>query len=257
MAADRIPPRADTDVPVSISGWSIPMAPVTLSIDGAGGGNGSVTVNGVATASLTASATVKLRGATQTAPGNAGNLTLVATQGGTELARSAGFSVAAIPRNVTISHRSAINTATRRGMVVNTSLESDSGTVADLDRAEFSEQVQYGSGSGVFAGITGANSGYLPANGTGYTDTHGAPVSRITGDGAITAEQTFIFKDDRTSVTDVPMTNSGFRIRRIATAIPLTSTVVFLTSKSGAATTANGYSSSAGSGSAREVQTVP
>jgi hypothetical protein len=129
--------------------------------------------------------------------------------------------------------------------------------VADLDRAEFSEQVQYGSGSGVFAGITGANSGYLPANGTGYTDTHGAPVSRITGDGKITAEQTFIFKDDRTSVTDVPMTNSGFRIRRIATAVPLTSTVVFLTSKSGAATTANGYSSSAGSGSASEIQTVP
>jgi hypothetical protein len=69
---DRIPPRVDTPVDVTIAGLAVPMRDVTLSIAGAGGGNGTATINGAATADLGASATVNLRGVVQTTPGKAG-----------------------------------------------------------------------------------------------------------------------------------------------------------------------------------------
>ena len=222
------------------------MRPITLSIDGAGGGNGTATINGAATVDLTSSAAVRLRGVDQTAVGNAGNLRLVAEQGGTRLATSAGFSVSSIPQNWSIT-LNALVTGPERGIDVNNNWESDSGNVADLDNAMRSEQVQYGVGTGCFAGVTGQNSGYRAANSPPLVDHHAAPVGLLTGVGSIIAEQTFIFKDDRTGAVDIPARNSGYRLTRNVT-VPVAGTLAITTTKTGTSTTANGFSSAAGSG---------
>jgi outer membrane protein OmpA-like peptidoglycan-associated protein len=255
MPADRIPPRVDTPVNVQISGWRIPMRDVTLAIEGAGGGNGTATINGVNTYDLNTTQTVRLRGVNQTSPGSAGNLRLVARQGGTMLARSGSFSVAAIPQNFSITFHSLI-TGARRGIRVNNNWESDSGVLADLNEAERSEQVQYGAGTGIFVGVVGANSGYRPAHIAPRVDQHGIAAAALTGSGSLTAEQVFIFLDRRTGVRDIPVTNSGFRITRVATRVPILGWVFFTTSKAGTATTANGYTSAAGRGSVSRTQIV-
>jgi hypothetical protein len=258
---DRIPPRVDTSVNVSVSGWSLPMNPVVLSIDGAGGGNGTVTINGGATADLTGSATVRLQGGTQTGVGNAGNLRLVASQGGTELARSNGFSVAAIPQNFSITFNSEL-TGARRGIIVNNHWESDSGNVADLNEVERSEQVQYMASSGILAGYSGLNSGFLPAHNPPTTDTHSTGVAMLNGPsaaigviGRAVAEQVFIFNDRRTGATNIPVTRSGYRLTREVGQLSLVGQYVreFGITKAGTATTANGYSSAAGAGTVTRV----
>ncbi len=243
---DRIPPRVDTPVAVTITGLTIPMRDVTLSIEGAGGGNGTATINGAATANLGASATVQLRGVNQTDVGKAGNLRLVADHGGTRLAASAGFSVSAIPQNWSVTLNSLV-TGPERGIDVNNNWESDSGNVADLDQAQRSEQVQYGTGTGCFAGVTGNNSGYRPANSPPLVDHHAAPVGLLTGPGSIVAEQTFIFKDDRTGAVNIPATRSGFRLTRVVIE-PIAGSRFITTTKAGTATSANGFASAAGSG---------
>src|SRR5262249_28448515 len=82
----RIPPRVDTDVAVTVTGGGSPAPAVTLSIEGASAANGTGMINGGATHNLTSSETVKLKGDTQTTPGNAGKLKLVARQGTSRLA---------------------------------------------------------------------------------------------------------------------------------------------------------------------------
>jgi hypothetical protein len=141
-------------------------------------------------------------------------------------------------------------------MTVNNSWESDSGNLADLDEAERSEQVEYGTGTGIFAGQTGHNSGYRPGNNSPRVDSHSWPVSALTGPGTLIAEQTFILKDHRTGAVDIPARNSGFRISRVVTeATPGNRAIT--TTKTGTATTANGFASLAGSGTATSgVQAV-
>jgi len=243
---DRIPPRVDTPASITISGLAASAPPVTLSIAGGSANNGTATINGAATAALRASATVQLRGTAQTRPGNAGNLMLVADQGATRLAATPGFSVSAIPQNWSITGAGLV-TGTERGIDVNNNWQSDSGVVADLDEASRSEQVQYGVGTGCFAGVTGSNSGYRPANSPPLVDHHAAPLSLLTGPGRILAEQTFIFIDNRTGATDIPARNSGFRLTR-EVAAPSPGTLTITTTKAGTATSANGFASAAGSG---------
>jgi len=253
---DRIPPRVDTPATVGITGWHLPMLDVTISVEGAGGGNGSVTINGANSVDLAASATVQLRGVDQTAPGNAGGLRLVARQGPTLLASSSGFSVSSIPQNFSVSFHSQISTPTMRGLRVNNHWESDSGNVADLDEAERSEQVQYGAATGIWAGVVGGNnSGYLPANSPPLVDSHGTPLARFTGSGSRIAEQTFTFNDKRTGAADIPATKSGFRLTRIAITAPFLG-IMFTVDKRGAATSANGFASAAGSGSVTRTQVI-
>lgn len=253
---DRIPPRVDTPIQVNVQGWQLPMNDVAISVVGAGGGNGSLTINGSARAHINANQTLQLRGVNQTAVGNANNLRLVADFSGNRIAQSAPFSVSAIPQNGAVSFNSLV-TGTRRGVVVNFSVESDSNTLSDLNEAEHSEQVQYGSGTGCLAGAgAGAhNSSYMAATSTGLTDTHGTPVSMLTSTGSIVAEQVFTFNDKRTGATDIPARNTGFRISRIVTE-PSAGNFVITTSKVGVATTAKGFSSSAGSGSVSRAQNV-
>ena len=253
---DRIPPRVDTPAAVTVTGLTIPMRDITLSIDGAGGGNGTATINGAATVDLGASATVQLRGVDQTAPGKAGNLRLVASHGGTRLAASGGFSVSSIPQNFSVTFNSQILTPTMRGLAVNNHWESDSGSVADLDEAERSEQVEYGAATGIWAGVVGGNnSGYLPANNPPLVDSHGTPLARFTGPGSRIAEQVFTFNDKRTGATDIAATKAGFRLTRTAVT-NAAGKIEFTVDKRGAATTANGFSSAAGSGSVTKTQVI-
>jgi hypothetical protein len=255
---DRIPPRVDTSVAVTVTGLAAGMRPVVLSVDGAGGGNGSATINGGPLAILRGSATVKLRGVDQTTPGHAGKLRLAAYQAGTRRAASHGFSVAAIPERFSIAFNSLV-TGTSRGIKVNNSWESDSGVVADLDEVRRSEQVQYGAGTGVFVGYSGANSGYLAADSPPTVDTHSTRVAVLSGAGgagSVVADQTFIFKDNRTGVTDIPVRRSGYKLTRTLTVPPLPAARSFRISKVGAAASANGFASAAGAGSVTRVQPV-
>ncbi len=263
--SDRIPPRVDTTVGVGIVGHSIPMRPVTLSIDGAGGGNGTATINGAATVDLSSSAAMRLRGVDQTAVGNAGNLTLVADIGGTRLATSNSFSVSAIPQNWNVSFSSIVagplpgRAGLWRGFIVRDRWDSDSRprthNTSDLDQTEISEEVQSNPGSGVFAGVAVSTSGFLPGN-VFSTDTHASPVSLLTGNGNIVLNQTSKFHDHRSSSTNIPMTNAGYLITHSAMRIPLVGTVFVTHFKRGAATTANSVFSTAGTGSVTRTQRV-
>lgn len=257
MAPDRIPPRVDFPVGFTVTNWRIPMLPIQIGVDGSGGNNGTVTVDGAASSSVTGSGTVQLRGTAQTAPGNAGNLRLVARFGGQQLAASNTFSVAAIPQDMVLSSFTPL-TGNVRGFRVTQTWSSDSGNLADLNEAQVSEAVEYVSSTGVFSGLGARNSGYLAASGGSLTDTHSTPVAALTGPGTRVANQTEMFLDNRTAVRDVPMRNSGFIItRNVALRPPPAASVLDITtSKAGATVTANGIASSAGSGSFSVTQQV-
>ncbi len=257
MSANRIPPRVDTAVNVFISGRDASQPPITFSVEGSGGSNGTATVNGSATFDATADATLQLKGGTQTAPGSAGNLRLVADMGaGKRLVASNAFSVSSIPQNYSDAFVSEV-TGNRRGFVVQDGWESDSGTFADLDQAEISERVEHGAKSGCFASFSSTNSSYLVANKL-TKDTHSAGVSLLTSAGSVITNQTCMFKDKRTGALDIPMTNSGFMITRVNTppTIPILGSFTITTSKFGAAATAKGISSAAGTCSVTKTQTV-
>ncbi len=245
MAQDRIPPSVDTPVSIGLTGFAAPAAPVTLSVDGAGAANGTVTIDGAATRDITGATVVQLRGVTQTSPGSGGNLQLVARQGATEIARSGDFSVSAIAQFYTDAFVSDV-TGAQRGVVVQDGWESDSGSVADLDQVDLSEQVEVTTATGCFSGLGGATSGYLPA--TAFTqDTHGTPAAALTSPGRRIAQQTSMFRDKRTGATDIPMRDSGYEIDRRCTAAG--PGFRLKTTKVGKATTANGVPSGAGAGS--------
>lgn len=249
----RIPPSKDVTLRVAIAGLA-PSTNAVISLAGAGAG-GNATLDGAATKTMNASGAVRLRGTAQTAPGSAGTLSLVAKVGTDEIGRSNAFTICAIPTTVSVAFGGLI-TGSERGIKMTTSNDSDSGAVADLDQVQMSEMVKYQNGTGCFAGITsGSNSGYLPANATPHgEDSHGAPVSLVTGAGYIESVQGFKFKDARSGASDIGVAHSGFMITRTAEVV---GTKTFLTtSKAGAATTVSGISVAAGSGSASRRQEV-
>lgn len=251
--ADRIPPRVDTAAHVDVSGLKSGDAPVKLSVEGAGGGNGTATIDGAATKDVTATADVKLQGGDQTDVGKGGNLKLVAKQGATTLATSAAFTVSAIPQNYKDVFARLI-TGPKRGFFVSDSWESDSGVVADLKETEISELVEVTSATGCFSGTGKSNSGYLPGD-KFSEDEHGTPVSILTKPGNRVAQQTCMFKDKRSGATDIPMTNSGYTLTRDVTE-PTAGKIKIQTIKVGAATTANGVTSAAGVGNIDKTQDV-
>lgn len=251
--ADRIPPRVTTVAHVDISGLKPGDPPVKLSVAGAGGGNGTVTIDGSATKSLSASADVNLMGVAQTDSGKGGALRLAAKRGGSELATSGGFSVSSIPQNYTDTFVRLV-TGAKRGVVVQDGWESDSGVVADLNETEIAEQVEVTAATGCFAGLGKINSGYLPGD-KFSKDTHSSAVAALTKPGNKVAAQTCMFKDKRAGSTDIPMTKSGYTIVRDVSAKDAGGLSFHIT-KNGAATTANGVTSGAGSGSIDKTQDV-
>lgn len=251
MAQDRIPPGVDTPVAIAITGFA-GGGPVRLSVAGASAANGTVTIDGVATKDLVGSATVNLRGATQSSPGNAGKLNLIASQGGTEIGRSGGFSVSAVPQFYTDVFDHDL-TGGRRGFVVQDGWESDSGSIADLDQADISEQVEVTTQTGCFAGLAGNVSSYLAANSL-TQDTHSTPTATLTSAGRRIAQQTCEFRDKRTGANDIPMRDSGYVLDRQC--VKVGPGFRFIIKKIGTATTANGVPSGAGAGSIIRNQAV-
>jgi hypothetical protein len=250
---DRIPPRVDTDAHVEVSGVKPGDPPVTLAIEGGGGGNGTVTIDGGATKDIPGTADVKLKGGDQTDVGKGGSLRLVAKQGSATVARSGGFTVSAIPQNYNDVFARLL-TGTSRGFVVSDSWESDSGAVGDLKETEISELVEVTSATGTFSGLGKSNSGYLPGD-KFSEDTHSTPVAAMTAPGKRVAQQTCMFKDKRSGATDIPMTKSGYTLTRdVRTKSP--GKLEIQTTKVGAKTTANGVSSDAGAGSIDKTQDV-
>jgi hypothetical protein len=138
--------------------------------------------------------------------------------------------------------------------VVQDGWSSDSRVFADLDETEISELVDYGSGTGPFAGATGSNSGYLPGNSLSK-DTHSWDVASLTGPGTLVAKQACEFKDNRSGSADIPMTKSGFTVTRTVVAKP-GGGLQITTSKVGADVTAKGIATKAGRGSITKSQPV-
>jgi hypothetical protein len=251
MGPDRIPPRVNTPVTVSIAGYDPAQPPITIGVAGNGGANGTVTVDGAATRDMTATGVVQLSATAQTAPGNAGHLNLEARQAGTLHATSNAFSVAAIPQNWNVTFLNFIVPGATAGIQVSNAWESDSGNLADLDQVDRSELVEPKSASGVFNMGPSNVSGYLPATGGALTDSHGTPMALATGAGTRVAQQTFKFRDQRTAVTDIPARNSGYSISRtLAAGGAGPSGFQLTTTKNPQAGTANGITSTAGAGGA-------
>lgn len=235
----RIPPRVNTGVAISAS--ATPANPVTLSIDGAGGGNGSATINGAPTYNLTRTETVQLQGVDQTEPGHAGNLKLVARQGANQLAESNRFSVAAYPIAIgfTFAHlvqnEADPDTGERFwGAAYDLTFVSDSGPGhgTDCNQTKISENVLAVSSTGLFVGAVNRHSSFLETTDaqqdnhvTGTTDA--ATMRRLMdayagADSTAVANQFFRFSCARTGIAEdrdagpkVP--TSGFRITKSTT----------------------------------------
>jgi uncharacterized protein DUF4157 len=233
MIPDRIPPRVNTPVDVTFGGTPDVSAPVTLSIDGTGGGNGSATINGAASFSFAVKGTetVNLSGVTQTDPGKAGNLTLVARQHGSLLAMSNGFSVSSIPQNMShpfirlLSDADCVSVGLPaacglRGMLVNQTMESDSGVPADLDKVQESERIQILLATGIFAGAASRTGCYVSCVPSPPDANGGAGLAGARSSGTEMSAQTFMFRDNRTGASEIPMTKSGFILSMIVAPKP-------------------------------------
>jgi hypothetical protein len=266
MKADRIPPRVDTAITVTVTPDLTGTGQVvTLSITGQSADNGTVTINGDPTVNVVKTGPVNLRGTAQTKAtagdggGNAGKLVLLAQVRGADAAKSDGFSVSAVPQNWKVTFDELITGGGRLGIRVINSWESDSGDLSDLDQVERSEVVEYLAGTGVFKPVkSGENSGYKSATSGEITDSHSTPVALLKGPGGvgkIVANQTFKFKDKRTGVKDIPATNSGFTITRDL--FMMNGKLMLTTTKEGADVTAKGIASKAGTGSVSKTQEVP
>jgi hypothetical protein len=231
---DRIPPRVATEVEVGVKGASAD-APVKLTVDRQGGGNGTVRLDGAAAVDLSATATVKLKGGEQTDDGKAGNLQLVARQGTTELARSKGFSVAAYPSEIGFKFFSLMSPAVIKGVKVwgaryDLTVVSDSEVRGDLDRTKIAENVIVKSATGIFKGAENRHSDFNPTtlkqrdhHGSGTDDDNAAGlIAEIKKAGAGKSKQVshqlYRFSCLRTGIAEdkekapkVP--TSGFRIQ--------------------------------------------
>jgi hypothetical protein len=163
---DRIPPRVDTPVEVGVAGWSMPMLPITLKIEGAGGGDGTVTIDGGPTAEISASTTVQLRGQDQSEFGFADELRLAAYLGPVRLSASEPFSVAAWPVTIKfffaeIISPEIINKIPTWGAKYAMDPISDSGVLSDCNRTQISENVLVDSATGVWDGAGLQQSAFL------------------------------------------------------------------------------------------------
>lgn len=265
--AYRIPPRVNTPENIQVtpnlsgSGQS-----VTLTVTGQSATNGTVTIGGGATQTITATGNVQLSspsGNTQTAPRSAAQLHLALQVRGENTTQSAnGFSVAAIPIYLyDVLQASLVGTV--RGIQVANVWRSDSGVIGDLNQVTVQEQVQSVTANGIFQGRPFVAS--PPRAGTTGTpqfpnlgitlDNHSFPLSFITAahyTGIRQALQTTDFADNRSGPAGpitVPMANSGDVITQTVytvtsgTGKKRTVTVMVRTTETGAATSANGIAS--------------
>jgi hypothetical protein len=238
MKADRIIPGKETWVNVELGGTPDPASPVIFSIDGQGKGAGSASINGKDTVELSQTGTVilKLKGKDQTeAKEHAGKLSLVAKQGGKVLASSKGFSVSAIPQNMSFEYKELIR-GDFRGIRVLYNWDSDSDNKSDLKKAGIAERVEH-HGTGSLKRISPVTSCYHTAE-KRTIDEHGVAIAGLKSEGKDVVYQTHMFKDDRTGAVNIPMTKSGFQIIHEVRQKDDKSGLQVITSKKGADMTA-------------------
>ena len=165
---DRIPPKIDVPVDVTLPGGAATPTTVKAVPTQAGGAEpGEVLIDGKPSADLTASGTVTVKGTAQTFSRFVNQLSLVAVQGGKEIARSAPFAVAALPVGVdTTKNSDSGRGSPLRGMIVDFTVRSDSGDRADLDKVQAKEVLQNRLNTGCFATFDAQK--VLDTNAPGY-----------------------------------------------------------------------------------------
>ena len=164
------------------------------------------------------------------------------------LAKSAGFSVAAIPLNFTEAFVRRIFGGSV-GYQVSVQWESDSGSIKDLGEIHMSEQVQVLQKTGTLEKDKDQVSGYLPVPANQFiVDNHAVPQSSIKAPGGnIFAYQVEIFRDYRTGATDISVPHSGYMLSYNIRRDNNTGRIfVVRITKKGQPVTANGYASKAG-----------
>jgi hypothetical protein len=171
---DRIPPRVETRVPVRVLGIESPQL-VRLSVEGAGGGNGTVTIDDRPSVSVNRDATLRLRGVDQTEEGKAAGLRLVADLGRTRLAQSEPFSIAAWPVEIGFTFGGPLNQIVDRtrlwGALYDLTFRSDSGEPTDCDRTSITENVVVRVATGAFG--AGTTQSAFKATTSEQVDRHG------------------------------------------------------------------------------------
>jgi hypothetical protein len=177
---------------------------------------------------------------------------------GEDTITSDGFSVAAIPQNMTVAYLPGPGSLSGpanlfdpayRGIHVLLSWESDSGDVSDLDEVKINEQIEVSMDeppTGIFVGTIPEVGKYFAAKpGTAEDDNAIGSEDLRAPESTMVLNQTHEFLDRRTGVRDIPMTKSGYKITH---AVYMDQGKwVLTTSKYGADTTANGIDSKAGS----------
>ncbi|HEV3311914.1 MAG TPA: hypothetical protein VG815_15495, partial [Chloroflexota bacterium] len=203
---DRIPPRVDTMIQVTVTGVST-NSPVTLEAIG----GLAVTFNGSPIYDIMADGTYyPMLSAKAQTPCNAGrDVRIEALQGGQILAKTAPFAVSAIPYNYTETFHSEI-VGHARGIAVQDGWSSDSGRISDLNCAEMAEVVQLIQGEGHTT-----TSSFLPAD-SFTVDTHSTGLNLIYPNMENITDQATVFTDGRSRSQDIPMQNSGYEIIRSA-----------------------------------------
>ena len=275
---DRIPPRVNTPVPVTItpdlvgSGQSVTLAVVgqngssgTVAVDGNPGGTG---VPGGGLASITSSENLNLTGDDQTSPGTggryAGQLHLQVQVGGANTIQSNGFSVSAIPVNFSealYDHGILFSADTHKkdalGIILTNNYQSDSGVYADLDQVYWIEQVEEQKpAAGIFdSPDLGSFIQTVPIQASSDTggDTNDFPLAILENHrgGFEVYTQVWVFSDQRTgsAMQYYPIGGSGYVITDHVTPHGEDRWIVTVT-KPGTHTTANDYTSDAGGGGA-------
>jgi hypothetical protein len=258
--ANRIAPTQSVTVPITVN--DLPTGgSVTVDVEGSGGANGTATVTAGAT--LAGSGSVTIRGGIQTTPGNAGNLRLRATVGGTVIGRSPGFTVAAFPINWTDTFAADVDEPRRLGVVVQDGWSSDgSGSVSELDQVEITERVDVQSRDNppfISAGATSAagagTSGFIRGDRlTRDTHTYSRANINTTGLGfgswSLVYGQLSLFNCRRTGVTNAIMPASGMTITHTVWNFAPAPGWKHRTVKVGAALTVEGRTATAGGGRA-------
>jgi hypothetical protein len=273
---DRIPPRTPSPFLISVTPSLVGSGGqyVEFAVDGQSADNGTVTINGSGSPLQVNEKTTRSidlsspDGSTQTNPGHAGQLRLTARVRGQDALLSDGFSVAAVPTNVSVSLfsrdlRDSLLThyfpgtfgSPRQGIIVKNEWLSDSGNLSDLSLITVDESIDLRPGSGSLAKGVHIPQPLNESGTAGATlDMHAVPLKPIrdyfarTGRirGYRAAFQVLTFTDSRLGSTTFAMRHSGFLITQIIT--KSRGKFILFTQKQGAGVVVNHFRSDPGFG---------
>ena len=258
---DRIPNQGTTAVGVRVHGWRPPMDPIRIAPLFANTANGTVEIDGASERVVTASTTVHVGGQRQTSPAVAGfPLFLQARMGAAIIGQSWPFAVSSIMEDMRTGLGGVVDEPDRLGLHARMSWRGDgAGGVASLGELEFEEQLTVVSESGGLVGLGLGDFGdYLLGSIMPQDDRHLTPRAAVRRVGHQVIQQTWAFLDGRTGEAGIPVTRSGFEVRRDVQSDPRRPGCLrFVTAKQGRAGTGAGFHSDAGAGSALAVIELP